>query len=206
MSTYLKQYARCQRRLSALIRYRDEGVPYRDPADMSVEELASYGVTEEDRDLLVPFFAHFPVKDLTKAQIQDLEARMPNFLKALSNESHECEDAAYAFFQDCYHLKDWIKNDPGCSHRGIVESFVSGSKALSLCADICNSSKHLTLTRSRSGHNPKLGGHEASIRPVHAENRKMFYVAYKIEDGEHQVDTFDLAEQCMVEWKSFLGL
>lgn len=206
MAEFEKQYARCERRLAALLRYRDEGVPYRDPADMSLEELAAYGVTAEDRELLQPFFEHFPLEGLTSAQIANLESHMPNYLKAQSNESPDCGDAIYAFFQDCYHLKDWIKNDLTSPQRTSVESFVSHSKNLSLCADICNGSKHLTLIRSRTGCVPKLGGHEVSFRPVHGPNRRRRYVTYKIDSGDQSLDVFDVAENCMAEWKHFLGL
>jgi len=41
----------------------------------------------------------------------------------------------YHVFQDCYHLKDWLKNDPESAPRvGDIEAEVSNSFALSLSA------------------------------------------------------------------------
>jgi hypothetical protein len=205
LNEYKKQYNRCHRRLRDVLRFRDEGIPYRDPKDMTIEELSEYGVTEEDRRLLLPFL-RFPQQGFTKEQIEDLEKRMPNWLRATTNKSPDCEDAIHTFFQNCYHLKDWIKNDPNSLFREKVEEFVSASNNLSLCADICNGSKHLKLTKLRSGHLPKVGGHEASFRPRHTKDRRIHFVHFRIEHNGKIIDAFDLAENCMTEWQRFLGL
>jgi hypothetical protein len=43
-------------------------------------------------------------------------------------------DEVYAFFQNCYHLKDWIKNDPLSGQPGPkVEGFVHSSLSLRIC-------------------------------------------------------------------------
>ena len=59
----------------------------------------------------------------------------------------------FAFFETCYHLKDWIKEDDRynkTSHN--VDAFVNTSPALRICADISNRLKHRKLThRTRSG-------------------------------------------------------
>src|SRR5712692_9502414 len=68
------------------------------------------------------------------------------------------QDDIFAFFQNCYHLKDWIKNDPSVAHmKDLVEPFINQSEVLSICADLCNGLKHLTLDRSRSGQDPQFG-------------------------------------------------
>ena len=68
-------------------------------------------------------------------------------------------DDVYAFFQNCYHLKDWIKNDPTLpsSIRSEVEDYIDQTRALSICADLCNALKHLKLSGSRSKENPSFG-------------------------------------------------
>lgn len=70
-----------------------------------------------------------------------------------SGGSDRARDALFHFFQDAYHLKDWLKNDPGLSFdRNRVEVAVNGSEPLKLCADLCNRTKHFTLDRrSRTG-------------------------------------------------------
>jgi hypothetical protein len=60
------------------------------------------------------------------------------------------------FFQDAYHLKDWLANDPasGVTDK-VAENFVKGldSKGpLAICGDLCNGSKHMVLDRrTRTG-------------------------------------------------------
>src|SRR5207247_1901842 len=58
-------------------------------------------------------------------------------------------DAAYAFFVFCYHLKDWIKNDPTVDPhvRDQIEDFVADDRGLWFAADVANGVKHLTRDR-----------------------------------------------------------
>jgi hypothetical protein len=60
--------------------------------------------------------------------------------------------------KNCYHLKDWLKNDPTTQPVvGDVEQVITASTYLSLCADLANGSKHLTLTRSRADPTTRIG-------------------------------------------------
>lgn len=64
-------------------------------------------------------------------------------------DSSTARDALFHFFQDGYHLKDWLINDESaCLTRDEVEQAVSASEQLSMCADLCNGTKHRALTRS----------------------------------------------------------
>jgi hypothetical protein len=60
------------------------------------------------------------------------------------------DDEMWAFFINCYHMKDWLTNDPasGLTSRA-VEDFVAKPPNLSLCGDLANGSKHAVLTRAR---------------------------------------------------------
>ena len=73
-------------------------------------------------------------------------------------------DDLYHFFQDCLHLKDWIKNDSSApsTMRDNVESWVENSTPLKLAADIANATKHLTLTNRRRG-GAEIVGADVSI-------------------------------------------
>jgi len=57
------------------------------------------------------------------------------------------------YFQDCWHLKDWIKNDPSCGVGAQIESEVSGHRALRIAADLAIGAKHLTRHKHREGAN-----------------------------------------------------
>ena len=72
-----------------------------------------------------------------------------------SNEDKtEYEDILLAFFQNCWHLKDWIKNDVGVPEgiRGNIEEDIKAYENIMICADMANATKHLTLdTQPRAG-------------------------------------------------------
>jgi hypothetical protein len=74
--------------------------------------------------------------------------------------SDEARDRLYHFFQDAYHLKDWIINDLGwytmngkkreLTKAGrALEQHITATWALALCADLCNGTKHLILSNER---------------------------------------------------------
>lgn len=60
--------------------------------------------------------------------------------------SDVARDRLFHFFQDAYHLKDWIKNDP--SVQGVaVERAITAE--LAVCADLANGTKHFGLDSAR---------------------------------------------------------
>jgi len=71
--------------------------------------------------------------------------RLINNGKAHNQSSDYSEDEIYAFFINCYHLKDWIKNDDAVSIEGKekLEKFIKGSDYMNICEKVCNGIKHL---------------------------------------------------------------
>lgn len=57
------------------------------------------------------------------------------------------EDDLIHFFQDCWHLKDWIKNDLSISNRRLIVTDAEANNALKIVAALANASKHLVLDR-----------------------------------------------------------
>jgi hypothetical protein len=123
------------------------------------------------------------------------------------------EDDVYAFFINCYHLKDWIKNDPAVTAKvpsiGIdIEAFIGnapdGNEYLQLCGDICNSQKHFVCNKSnRSRENPKLGSSFTLIRVGKSSSIK---ISWSIHCGTRgSIDAFVLATECVKAWDSFLS-
>jgi len=55
------------------------------------------------------------------------------------------------YFQDCWHLKDWIMNDPSAGVSGTIEQEVEAHRALLVVADLANASKHLVRRWHRVG-------------------------------------------------------
>lgn len=56
----------------------------------------------------------------------------------------EYEDDLLSFFQNCWHLKDWVMQEPGINRRKLNKKIYK-STSLRICADLANKSKHLVL-------------------------------------------------------------
>jgi len=125
--------------------------------------------------------------------------------KAHHAHSDYYQDDVYAFFLNCYHLKDWIKNDhtvPG-PVRGKVEDFINKSDCLKICADICNALKHLELKRPpRGGKTPDWIGRKFQL--LLGGGQPTLGVKYSLMTGKGPKDAFELAEECVREWEQFI--
>jgi hypothetical protein len=118
-------------------------------------------------------------------------------------ESDFYQDEAYAFFQNCFHLKDWLKNDDASSAAASdVEDFISQSPSLSLCADLANGSKHLKLTTHRVDADTKLGRRHFDLTLGGGVPR--IAAKYEVEAAGSKHDAFKLASACMAEWETYL--
>jgi hypothetical protein len=118
----------------------------------------------------------------------------------------EALDVVYAFFMNCYHLRDWIINS-GFKPKAEVDGFIRGHPDLKLCGDICNGLKHFRVdpkkawasstwsTASVTTFSFPPGTHEAGPIPG---VQWVFTV-----DGT-EIDMFDLAGRCVAAWDRFL--
>ncbi|MGS2643955.1 hypothetical protein [Streptosporangium sp. LJ11] len=156
-----------------------------------------------------------------------LEAVGPGFMG-----SAEARDRLYHFFQDAYHLKDWIKNDGSdptvltTSIRSTVESIfgkLAGTPLLQLAADLCNGVEHLTLTTAKTGDETTaftrqdayvtLETIEIKVYAGGAPTRSEPKPARSGSTGEHRwfvtsngqtYDAVDLANEVVAEWEKWL--
>lgn len=105
---------------------------------------------------------------------------------------------------NCYHLKDWIKHDASVppTVKQAVELHINSSLPLKLCADICNSLKHLHLTSSRSGKNPVFGKQKIALTVGAAPTT--ISLKCEIDTTTGPIDAFDLATQSVNSWDAFL--
>ena len=115
-------------------------------------------------------------------------------------------DEIYAFFQNCYHIKDWIKNDPqlSASVRGQVENHITQSPELRVCADLCNAQKHFTLRSTRSGSVPQQGPRHFHLG-LGVGEEAILSLRFDVQSGSTTYDAFDLATRCMAAWAAFLN-
>ncbi len=73
--------------------------------------------------------------------------RARRFLERLDTAANEIEfqDMIWAFFQNCWHVKDWMKHDPLVPEltKESVIARAHQSVALMACRQLCNGTKHL---------------------------------------------------------------
>ena len=123
----------------------------------------------------------------------------------------EYEDMLYAFFQNCWHLKDWIKNDAAAPNTLAVpiENHCKKYQSLLLSADVANGTKHLTLNRP-----PRLGGKVVAKIMVRVtdsaatgESSSEVRYAYEIIDAAGKsYDALALARQAVNVWETLIKM
>jgi hypothetical protein len=120
-------------------------------------------------------------------------------------DSEGYHDGLYHFFQDCYHLKDWLKHDPAtASIASDVETVISASTPLSIAGDIAIRAKHLKLKSTRTGDlNTKVGRRDFKLGLGTGQDTTIA-IDYEIESGGKTYDAFSVATGCLEAWTSYL--
>ena len=118
------------------------------------------------------------------------------------------EDKVYAFFINCYHLKDWIINDDSIQinrkeRKQLVENFINQNECMRICADICNGIKHLKLQRIRSDKQPEFKSKHYSLT-LGGGVEPIISVKFYVETAKGKVDAFVLATECLRKWVEFI--
>ena len=115
------------------------------------------------------------------------------------------EDEIYAFFINCYHLKDWIINDPELKISAKqVEDFINDSEPLSVCHDICNGLKHLELKNPKIDKNIQFGSKRFQLY-IQVPS-PIIKIDFEIRAGDKTYDSFTLATKCIGEWEKFFHI
>lgn len=110
-------------------------------------------------------------------------------------------DEVHAFFQNCFHLATWIRNDDSVDKaaRDAVESFVTKNEPLARCANIANGTKHHILRAPTSSQDPHIARNDINV-DLNVGVKYRFWVASTT--GEQ--DAFELATDCVRAWETFL--
>lgn len=159
---------------------------------------------------------------------QDQLARVRRFLDRVEKSSvnqklelpperqYEYEDMLYAFFQNSWHLKDWIRNDPTAPStlKNDIENHCMKYQSLMLCADVADGTKHLTFDkpkRPNKGHRPG-----AKVKPeimirftesVATDETTFEGVRYQYritDNAGNSLDALDLAKQAVSDWETLI--
>jgi hypothetical protein len=135
-------------------------------------------------------------------------ARTERWLARLSHvypgTHQDYDDYVLAFFQNCWHIKDWIRNDPALPQalRDGIEKEVMNHPSLMICADMANGSKHLSLTRPRVGAGAKHSHRELKV--VAGDPSQTTITYYIATDGNNKVRAMDVARDAIDAWRQIL--
>jgi hypothetical protein len=114
----------------------------------------------------------------------------------------EALDEVLAFFSNCYHLVDWLKNDRVDPHPE-ARAFVHRTETLLACRDLANGSKHCVLEsgsrRVPASTYPNMTTTAQTIVASPAVARWLV----EAKPGDRR-DMFDLADQCVEAWRGFI--
>lgn len=110
------------------------------------------------------------------------------------------DDDLHHFMQDCWHLKDWIKNDIRSGVGISIEAEVDSSRSLRIAADLANGSKHL----SRNWHREDANVVSVDVT-VHLAQSRASDITYHIELGDGSRTTADVVvADAMRDWDDIL--
>jgi hypothetical protein len=112
----------------------------------------------------------------------------------------EFVDDLHHFMQDCWHLKDWIKNDPSAGIGSAIEGYIDSYRALRIAADLANGSKHLLRQKHREGAYVTSVGvtvHLGQSKPIDVE------CTVTLADGTN-IPVLDIAHEAFANWSDLL--
>lgn len=114
----------------------------------------------------------------------------------------DCQDFFFTFFQNCWHVTDWLRNDDLVDEARIkrVLDSAEASPTLRICADLANGTKHFKISR-----NVRQGA-----RPLHVNTTIIPGVSTVvdciIDDGQgHSLSGLQFAINCIAEWETLLS-
>jgi hypothetical protein len=111
------------------------------------------------------------------------------------------QDMMWAFFQNCWHIRDWVEHDPLLARRTAVRDAVLAaalkSRNLRRCAKLCNGTKHLNPRR-----NARHSHVNTTIVPGSNQPRELDCLI-RLSRGK-LVSGKQLAHDCLAEWERIL--
>ena len=117
--------------------------------------------------------------------------------------TQDSEDYIYAFFQNCWHLREWLSKSK-VVEKNKIEQLVASHEELRLCRDICNGTKHMSITR------PSVDSGFYTFREydwldqqVHSQGPRSNQ-KFMVRAAGRKHNMFALAHRCMKIWDDFV--
>jgi hypothetical protein len=129
-----------------------------------------------------------------KGQLERVERRHGRVKKAAKTGSVDLEDFVYAFFQNAFHLRDWIASECPKQKNRVFDLF-KGQDALGICRDIANTTKHFKLT-----HKATVDQMISIAREYDPQAPKKYRLSVL---ADQKYDIISLADMCLDQIKDF---
>ncbi len=133
-------------------------------------------------------------------RVQQRFAELVHRLTVVGGSIDEAREAALEFCLWCYHLMDWLQQDPQVTAVSPADAkdYVDNSSALKLCADVANTVKHHTrYARYRPAWIGGATGGDSQPVTLRVDYREPSGTA-----GSR--DALDLARAAIQEWEQFI--
>jgi len=146
--------------------------------------------------------------------------RIIRFLKRIEDQNRrqvDYEDDFWAFCQNCWHLKDWIKNDMSLPPhvKTAIEGEVKKYPSLMVFADLANRSKHLTLRPTSNRISGELSGKDVIIHvppfrldlqngESKSEGGSVEYNYRVVSNGGIEYSGLELARKAIRDWEKII--
>jgi hypothetical protein len=116
----------------------------------------------------------------------------------------EYDDFVWAFFQNCWHLRDWIKYDSAipAELKTNLAGEIRGYVSLKTCSDVANGAKHFALDRPRDGTGAQPSHRALSVVAGDPEETKL--TIYITRGNGERIDALSLAREAMDAWRGIL--
>ena len=144
----------------------------------------------------------------TKRYLKRIENIYSGVFSSSSRDEEAFDDDVISFFIHCYHVRDWIihLNKLGITARH-VDSYLDSHRALRICADLANGSKHCRLTRSlRTDHQPHIVSKErhTSFWLTGDGGGEVMKCKYTVLSNTEFFDALELATECVQLWDAYV--
>lgn len=121
-----------------------------------------------------------------------------------SNDPVEGYDDLCAFFILCYHIKDWIKNEPKFIEDTLigekVENYINTNPHLCLCAGLANGTKHF-----KRNSNPRYSDTMPTLNLNAEASNKVVFTYTVTQSNGVKMDALQLAKKCIRAWDKFIA-
>lgn len=144
-----------------------------------------------------------------RSVLEKIEREREKLRSAINSQTPtEIADSVFNFAVTAYHVKDWLQDQGTTDH----ETYINNNQELRICADLCNGSKHKTLTRNiRESTDPiqkvEISPLTADMTTITADSTITINghtVRVHLKSGK-EIEILHLAEQVEKLWKTYFS-